>query len=148
MYGSWPALLVWWLVALSATCWAAPSAVQLPTTTIDLDRLIACLEAKEGTPWHRAGGALQFTKATWGDLTPHPYSWASRPDKARQIARKALLMTIQRMEQSGITPSVWLLALRWNCGWDGMLRRMNRKWSYAEHVHNLYYDHDFLRTRL
>ena len=148
MYGSWPASLVWWLVALSATCWAAPSAVQPPTTTIDLDRLIACLEAKEGTPWHRAGGALQFTKATWGDLTPHPYSWASRPDKARQIARKALLMTIQRMDQSGITPSVWLLALRWNCGYAGMLRRMNHRWEYAEHVNNLYYDHDFLRTRL
>ena len=132
MSGHWSASLVWWLVALSATCWAAPSAIQVPTTTIDLDRLIACLE----------------TKATWRDLTPHPDSWASRPDKARQIARKALLNTIQRMQQSGITPSVWLLALRWNCGYAGMIRRMNHRWEYAEHVNNLYYDHDFLRTRL
>jgi hypothetical protein len=103
---------------------------------------------KEGAPWHRAGGALQFTKATWGDFSPHPYSWACQPGKARKIARKALLLTIQRMRQDGITPSVWLLALRWNCGYDGMLRRMNRNWSYAEHVNNLYYDHDFLRTRI
>ena len=130
-------------VCCLVSCWAAPLATGAATTTIDLDRLIACLEMKEGAPWHRAGGALQFTKATWGDFSPHPYSWASRPDKARQIARKALLNTIQRMEQSGITPSVWLLALRWNCGYDGMLRRMNRQWSYAEHVNNLYYDHDF-----
>lgn len=148
MSGRFSASLVWLLVALSATCSAVQLGAAVPTTTIDLDRLIACLEMKESTPWHRAGGGLQFTKATWGDFSPYPYSWASRPDKARQIARKALLLTIQRMHQSGITPSVWLLALRWNCGWDGMLRRMNRQWSYAEHVQNLYYDHDFLRTRL
>ena len=131
-------------VCCLVSCWAAPLARGAATTTIDLDRLIACLEMKEGAPWHRAGGALQFTKATWRDLTPHPYSWASRPDKARQIARKALLQAIQRMQQSGITPSVWLLALRWNCGYAGMIRRMNHRWEYAEHVNNLYYDHDFL----
>ena len=116
--------------------------------TIDLDRLIRCIEAREGARWASPGGALQFTRATWSEFSSDPYLRASQPDKARQIARKALLLTIQRMEQSGITPSVWLLALRWNCGWDGMLRRMNRQWSYAEHVQNLYYDHDFLRTRL
>jgi len=148
MFGYSYASLVCLLVGLSATCSAAQSGAIAPTTTIDLDRLIACLEMREGAPWHYAGGALQFTKATWRDLTPYPYSWASRPDKARQIARKALLLTIQRMEQSGIKPSVWLLALRWNCGYAGMLRRMNQRWEYAEHVNNLYYDHDFLRTRL
>ena len=148
MFGRWSASFVCLLVGLSVTCSAAQSAAIAPTTTIDLDRLIACLEMKEGAPWHRAGGALQFTKATWGDFSPHPYSWACQPGKARKIARKALLLTIQRMRQDGITPSVWLLALRWNCGYDGMLRRMNRNWSYAEHVNNLYYDHDFLRTRI
>lgn len=148
MFGYSCASFVCLLVGLSVTCSAAQSATAVHTTTIDLDRLIACLEMKEGAPWHYAGGALQFTKATWREFSTHPYSWASQPDKARQIARKALLQAIQRMERSGITPSVWLLALRWNCGYAGMLRRMNQQWSYAEHVNNLYHDHDFRRTRL
>jgi hypothetical protein len=125
------------------------SAVEIPiTATIDLDRLIACIEHKEGAPWSNAGGALQFTRATWSDFSTDPYTWASQPDKARQIARKALLRAIQRMRQDGIKPSVWLLALRWNCGYAGMVKRMEGRWDYAEHVRNLYYDHDFLRTRL
>ena len=125
------------------------SASGIPTTaTIDLDRLIACIEHKEGAPWSNSGGALQFTRATWGDFSTDPYTWASRPDKARQIARKALLRAIQRMHQDGIKPSVWLLALRWNCGYAGMLKRKDQRSDYAEHVRNLYYDHEFLRTRL
>ena len=125
------------------------SASEIPIrATIDLDRLIACIEHKEGAPWSNAGGALQFTRATWSDFSTDPYTWASQPDKARQIARKALLRAIQRMHQDGIKPSVWLLALRWNCGYAGMIKRKDQRWEYAEHVRNLYYDHDFLRTRL
>lgn len=91
------------------------SASEIPiAATIDLDRLIACIEQKEGAPWSNSGGALQFTRATWSDFSTDPYTWASRPDKARQIARKALLRAIQTMERDGIKPSVWLLALRWN----------------------------------
>ena len=127
---------------LSALCLAG-----LPVTshgaTIDLDRLIRCLEAREGARWASPGGALQFTKATWSEFSSDPYLRASQPDKARQIARKALFLTIQRMERDGIRPSVWLLALRWNCGYEGMKRRMGEPWSYAAHVHNLYYDNDF-----
>ena len=111
--------------------------------TIYLDRLIRCLEAREGARWASPGGALQFTRATWSEFSSDPYLRASQPDKARQIARKALFQAIQRMERDGIRPSVWLLALRWNCGYEGMRRRMREPWSYAEHVHNLYYDHDF-----
>ena len=125
------------------------SASEIPTTgTIDLERLIACIEHKEGAPWSNSGGALQFTRATWSDFSTDPYTWASQPDKARQIARKALLRAVQRMHQDGIKPSVWLLALRWNCGYAGMVKRMEGRWDYAEHVRNLYYDHEFLRTRL
>ena len=131
-----PRLLV---LLLSASALAG-----LPVTsrgaTIDLDRLIRCIEIREGARWASPGGALQFTKATWAEFSSDPYRRASQPDKARQIARKALLRAIQRMSQDGITPSVWLLALRWNCGYEGMLRRMREPWSYAEHVHNLYYD--------
>ena len=112
-------------------------------TSIDLDRLIRCLEAREGARWASPGGALQFTRATWSEFSTDPYLRASQPDKARQIARKALFLTIQRMEQDGIRPSVWLLALRWNCGYDGMKKRMLEPWSYAAHVHNLYYDDTF-----
>jgi hypothetical protein len=144
MFGYLRALSGFLLVSLSAF-----SASEIPTTgTIDLERLIACIEHKEGAPWSNAGGALQFTRATWSDFSTDPYTWASRPDKARQIARKALLRAIQRMHQDGIKPSVWLLALRWNCGYAGMLKRRDQRWEYAEHVRNLYYDHDFLRTRL
>ena len=136
-----PRLLALWLLAsASATC--------LPVTTshgatIDLDRLIRCIEAREGARWASPGGALQFTKATWSEFSSDPYLRASQPDKARQIARKALFQAIQRMERDGIRPSVWLLALRWNCGYEGMRRRMREPWSYAEHVHNLYYDNAF-----
>ena len=125
------------------------SASEIPTAaTIDLDRLIACIEQKEGAPWSNSGGALQFTRATWSAFSTDPYTWASRPAKARQIAKKALLQAIQRMERDGIKPSVWLLALRWNCGYAGMLKRRQQRSDYAEHVRNLYYDHEFLRTRL
>ena len=112
-------------------------------TSIDLDRLIRCLEAREGARWASPGGALQFTRATWSEFSRDPYLRASQPDKARQIARKALFLTMQRMEQDGIRPSVWLLALRWNCGYDGMKKRMLEPWSYASHVHKLYYDDTF-----
>ena len=130
-----------WLRALwlSALCLAG-SPVTSHGATIDLDRLIRCLEAREGARWASPGGALQFTKATWSEFSSDPYLRASQPDKARQIARKALFLTIQRMERDGIKPSVWLLALRWNCGYEGMKRRMREPWSYAEHVQNLYYD--------
>ena len=114
--------------------------VTIQGTTIDLDRLIRCLEIREGARWASPGGALQFTRATWREFSSDPYLRASQPDKARQIARKALFQACQRMEQDGIQPTVWLLALRWNCGYDGMKRRMLEPWSYAEHVHNLYYD--------
>ena len=136
-----PRLLALWLLAsASATC--------LPVTTshgatIDLDRLIRCIEAREGARWASPGGALQFTRATWSEFSSDPYLRASQPDKARQIARKALFQAIQRMERDGIKPTVWLLALRWNCGYEGMKRRMREPWSYAEHVHNLYYDNAF-----
>ena len=127
---------------LSALCWVG-SPVTSHGTTIDLDRLIRCLEAREGARWASPGGALQFTRATWSEFSSDPYLRASQPDKARQIARKALFLTIQRMERDGIRPTVWLLALRWNCGYDGMLRRRLEPWSYAENVHNLYYDDTF-----
>lgn len=120
------------------------SASEIPTAaTIDLDRLIACIEQKEGAPWSNSGGALQFTRATWSDFSTDPYTWASRPAKARQIAKKALLQAIQTMERDGIKPSVWLLALRWNCGYAGMLKRRHQRSDYAEHVRNLYYDPSF-----
>ena len=131
-----PRLLV---LLLSASALAGLPVTSLGAT-IDLDRLIRCIEIREGARWASPGGALQFTKATWAEFSTDPYRRASQPDKARQIARKALLRAIQRMSQDGITPSVWLLALRWNCGYEGMLRRMREPWSYAEHVHNLYYD--------
>ena len=134
-----PWLRALWLSAL----YLAGSPVTSHGTTIDLDRLIRCLEAREGARWASPGGALQFTRATWSEFSTDPYLRASQPDKARQIARKALFLTIQRMERDGIRPSVWLLALRWNCGYEGMRRRMREPWSYAEHVHNLYYDNDF-----
>jgi len=92
-------LALWLLVSASATC--------LPVTTshgatIDLDRLIRCLEAREGARWASPGGALQFTRATWSEFSSDPYLRASQPDKARQIARKALFQAIQRMERDGI----------------------------------------------
>jgi hypothetical protein len=118
-------------------------AVTTITETIDLERLIRCIEAREGARWSHPGGALQFTRSTWNEFSTDPYHRASQPDKARQIARKALFLAIHRMQQDGIRPSVWLLALRWNCGYDGMLKRMREPWSYAEQVHNLYYDKTF-----
>ena len=144
MHGFLYAAFVCWL----ATCWAVPSVATTPQTTIDLDRLLVCIEMKEGAPWGNTGGALQFTRATWSDFSTEPYTWASRPDKARQIARKVLLNTIQRMERGSIKPSVYLLALRWNCGYSGMLRLRHKTWSYAEDVTNLYNNYDILRTRI
>ena len=133
-----PRLLALWLLA-SASAMSSPVTTS-HGATIDLDRLIRCIEAREGARWASPGGALQFTRATWSEFSSDPYLRASQPDKARQIARKALFQAIQRMERDGIRPSVWLLALRWNCGYEGMKRRMREPWSYAEHVHNLYYD--------
>ena len=133
-----PRLLALWLLA-SASVMSSPVTTS-HGATIDLDRLIRCIEAREGARWASPGGALQFTRATWSEFSSDPYLRASQPDKARQIARKALFQAIQRMERDGIKPTVWLLALRWNCGYEGMRRRMREPWSYAEHVHNLYYD--------
>lgn len=133
-----PRLLALWLLA-SASAMSSPVTTS-HGATIDLDRLIRCIEAREGARWASPGGALQFTRATWSEFSSDPYLRASQPDKARQIARKALFQAIQRMERDGIKPTVWLLALRWNCGYEGMKRRMREPWSYAEHVHNLYYD--------
>lgn len=107
---------------------------------IDLDRLIDCIGMVEGNPWTRPGGLYGFTKATWRDFSSLPYGWAQNPTQARKTARKALLGAIQRMQAEGLTPSPYLLAVRWRWGYEGMRGRLNRQDDYGQRVTNLYFD--------
>ena len=108
---------------------------------IDLDRLIACLEQKEGGTG--LGGRLCIKAVTWYEATSEPY-WFSRDNTLSRIVGKLVLQaTIDRMHRQGLRVTVDRLALRWRWGYAGMLGRLNRPDTYSQHVKNLYEDEQF-----
>jgi hypothetical protein len=134
----WPALL---LATSSATLSAGTTGA---TASIDLDRLIACLEQKEGG--QGLGGRLCIKPATWYEATSEPY-WFSRDNTLSRIIGKLVLQaTIDRMHRQGLRVTVDRLACRWRWGYAGMLGRLNRPDTYSQHVRNLYEDEQFKST--
>ena len=110
--------------------------------TIDLNRVIQVLEIKENNSWDSDGGKLGITYDTWSQYTSLPYRHAQNPYDSKIIAHFILVDTINRLEARGEKPSVYLLALRWRHGWNGMLHFIERDELsvYADDVANLYYD--------
>jgi hypothetical protein len=136
----WP-----WFVLLFISA-SLPDGSAAETTAIDLDRLIACLEQKEGGSG--LGGTLCIKAATWYEHTSEPYWFSKDTFLCRMVGKLVLEATIERMQRQGLRVTVDRLALRWRWGYAGMLGRLNRPDTYSQHVRNLYYDADFRRTSL
>jgi hypothetical protein len=112
--------------------------------TIDLHRLIRCLEEVEGGQWNWPGGKLCISRDTWYDAgSKKSYIHACDPTVAREVAARLLTIADGHLRKHDIEPTVKLLALRWKHGLEGMIRHKDDKSDYADRVANLYYDPSF-----
>lgn len=115
------------------------NASQCRETPIAMNRLVSCIESTEGASWNSDGGGLRFTRSTWEEHTDLPYSQSCDKDDARATAQRVLIRTRVRLLKEGVVPTVYLLALRWYLGYDGMLKAMHLPASrYATEITNLY----------
>ena len=137
-----------WLSRLCAGFASLLSARSETTTTVihdsirplDVPRLLRCIEAVEGNPWWKPGGRYGFTEGTWRDYSRYPYRMAQRPERATEVATTVLLDTLRRMTNDRINPTVYLLAVRWRWGYQGMISRLHKNDDYGTRVSNLYHD--------
>ena len=136
--------LLW--LALLFTSAFSPDGSAAETTAIDLDRLIACLEQKEGGSG--LGGPLCIKAATWYEHTSEPYWFSKDEFLCRFVGKLVLQRTIERMRRQGLRVTVGRLACRWRWGYAGMLGRLNSPDTYSQHVSNLYFDAAFRRIGL
>jgi hypothetical protein len=110
------------------------------------DRLLAAIAQRE-TPggWNgRAGpagelSAWQITPAVWRQhMGAQPLRDAWNILDARECARRHLAWLDTALRRHGYTPTPERLALAWNLGLTGALRRALQPTPYAEHVGNIY----------
>jgi hypothetical protein len=110
------------------------------------DRLLAAIAERE-TPggWNgRAGpagelSAWQITPAVWRQhMGSQPLRDAWNVQDARECAQRHLRWLAAGLRRHGYEPTPERLALAWNLGLSGALRRGLRPNTYATHVGNLY----------
>ena len=84
-------------------------------------------------------GPYQFRPATWRMHTDKPFRMAVLRATADEIAVKHYEWIKRTLEQRGVQPSVFNIAMAWNCGVDAVLtgRAPTVSYNYAERVTNL-----------
>lgn len=84
-------------------------------------------------------GPYQFRPATWRMHTDKPFRLAIERSVADEIAVKHYEWIKRTFEQAGVEPSVFNIAMAWNCGVDAVLsgRAPGVSYNYAERVANL-----------
>ena len=84
-------------------------------------------------------GAYQITPAVWHQhMGAQPFSDAAIPAYADACALKHLRWLADGMRRAGVSPTPARLALAWNYGLQGALRREMRLTDYARRAANLY----------
>lgn len=84
-------------------------------------------------------GPYQFRPATWRMHTDKPFRQAIDRAVADEVAVKHYEWIKRTFEQAGVDPSVFNIAMAWNCGVDAVLsgRAPSVSYNYAERVSNL-----------
>ncbi len=84
-------------------------------------------------------GPYQFRPATWRMHTDKPFRQAIDRAVADEVAVKHYEWIKRTFEQAGVEPSVFNIAMAWNCGVDSVLsgRAPSVSYNYAERVSNL-----------
>jgi hypothetical protein len=92
-------------------------------------------------------GPYQFRPTTWRMHTDKPFRLAVERVAADEIAVKHYEWIKRSFEQAGVEPSIFNIAMAWNCGVDAVLsgRAPTVSYSYAERVSNLV--EDFKRSQ-
>jgi hypothetical protein len=89
----------------------------------------------------RAGelGPYQFTEAAWRQHTKLPFSCATDPKTAEQVAIKHIAWLGSNLLRHGFEASPYNLALAWNAGLTATVRQQlkPRHRDYAQRVANL-----------
>ena len=114
--------------------------------TVDVNRLIRCIEEKEQGKWTELGGGLCFTEATWSEHSPLPYVGAQDRAAAYRVATTVFLRSAAALRVRNINPTPYILAYRWRYGLTAAIRHSrtkNRQAEYATGVANLYNDKEF-----
>jgi len=112
----------------------------------DADRLLAAIAEREtGGAWNghagRAGevSAWQITPAVWRQhMGVQPLRDAWNVQDVRECARRHLAWLDAGLRRHGYEPTPERLALAWNVGLAGALRRDVRANDYARQVGNIY----------
>jgi len=118
----------------------------LSLSAYDADRLLAAISARE-TPggWDGRSGRdgevsqWQIIPAVWRQyMHGRPLRDAWDDSAARQCARLHLSWLAAGLRRNGYAPTPERLALAWNVGLNGALRRGFRPNGYAQQVGNIY----------
>lgn len=84
-------------------------------------------------------GPYQFRPATWRMHTKKPFSLAANQVAADEIAVKHYEWIKRTLEQAGVDPTTFNIALAWNCGVEAVVdgRVPEASYAYAGRVTNL-----------
>src|SRR4051812_18752269 len=84
-------------------------------------------------------GPYQFRPATWRMHTQKPFRQAIQREVADEAAVKHYEWIKRSFEQAGVDPTVFNIAMAWNCGVDAVIsgRVPTVSYQYAQRVANL-----------
>ena len=84
-------------------------------------------------------GPYQFRPGTWRMHTAKPFRQAIQRTVADEVAVKHYEWIKRTFEQAGVEPSIFNIAMAWNCGVEAVLRGRAPEvsYNYAERVSNL-----------
>lgn len=84
-------------------------------------------------------GPYQFRPATWRMHTDKPFRLAIDRAVADEVAVKHYEWIKRTLEQAGVAPTVFNIAMAWNCGVTTVVsgRAPNVSYNYADRVSNL-----------
>lgn len=114
-----------------------------PTYTVDMVRLLDCLEMVENGNPKSLGGKLCWTWSAWDeDAGGLPFHHSYDSSMSRAIAMKRLVRLSVILQKNNIIPNAYGLACVWNLGLRGTIKlaKSGAILNYAERVSNLYHD--------
>jgi hypothetical protein len=84
-------------------------------------------------------GPYQFRPATWRMHTQKPFRQAIQREAADEVAVRHYEWIKKTFEQAGVEPSVFNIAMAWNCGANAVIagRAPAVSYNYAQRVTNL-----------
>jgi hypothetical protein len=119
------------------------AATTAPLAAFDNTRFLDAIMQVEGHAWSDAGGAYAIMPATWRDHSKRPYSFASQPVYARDVADRHIAWLSRTLRTHDYPVNAYTLACCWRFGFVGFVQRTKQgggAMQYGERVWNLYND--------